>query len=365
MDIERRLSKAKTALVLEHPFVGNVAMNMPFKFSEAVPTAATDGERVLFNLDFCESLNDEELKFLVAHECMHPMLEHNFRRNGRDAIKWNCAIDYVVNKLLVDEKIGKMIDDVLLSDDIYAAGGGTSDGIYNILPEMHDDSREPLDDCRDCEGTAAEIAQQAAEWKIRVTQAAQAARMMGKLSAGMERLVSEILQPKVNWADVLRRFVARQRTNERSFTRPNRRFIRQGMYLPGVTGETLGELVFCVDCSGSIEQKEIDQYAAEITKVQQDHHPEKVHIIYFDSEVKRHDEFVRGDTPEIKPRGGGGTAFSPVFKFIGDKQISPIACVFLTDLCCGDFGDAPDYHVLWVSTGGNAAPFGEIVAMKI
>ena len=118
MDLNKRLSKGKTALVLEHPFIGNVAMNMPFKLSEDVPTAATNVKQVVFNPEFCESLNDEELKFLIAHECMHPMLEHNFRRQSRDPRKWNQAADYVINKLLTDEHIGKMPDVGLLSDDI-------------------------------------------------------------------------------------------------------------------------------------------------------------------------------------------------------------------------------------------------------
>ena len=365
MNLERRLSKSKTALVLEHPFIGNVAMNMPFKLSEDVPTAATNGKQVLFNPDFCESLNDEELKFLIAHECMHPMLEHNFRRQNRDPRKWNQAADYVINKLLVDESIGKMPEQGLLSDDIYNAGNGTSDGIYNILPESEEGDNDPLDDCQDGEGSPAELEQQAAEWKVKVAQAAQAAKMMGKMSAGLERLVDDILQPKVHWADVLQRFVVKQRTDERSFSRPNRRFIQQGVYLPSVTGEALGELVFAVDCSGSIGQEEINQYAAEIIKVQQDHHPEKLHVIYFDSEVSHHDEFPQGEAPVIKPHGGGGTAFSPVFEFIREKAISPVACVFLTDLCCHDFGDAPEYPVLWVSTYSDEAPFGEVVKMEV
>ena len=151
MDLEMRLSKAKTALVLEHPFIGSIAMNMPFYIREDVPTAATDGKCVMFNPDFCDDLGDEELKFLVAHECFHPMLEHNFRRNNRDGYKWNQAGDYVINKLLTDEGIGKMPEGGLLSDDIYNAGGGTSDGIYNNLPDTPEDGRgysgegQPLD----------------------------------------------------------------------------------------------------------------------------------------------------------------------------------------------------------------------------
>jgi predicted metal-dependent peptidase len=370
MEVEKRIAKAKTALILEHPFVGSVALNMPMKIDNNVPTAATDGKRVLFNEDFCKELDDEELKFLVAHECMHPMLEHNFRRGERDRYKWNQAADYVINKLLTDEGIGKMPPQGLLSEDIYKSGGGTSDGIYNNLPDTPEDQQgnggqgQPLDSCEDGQGSPAEVAQQQAEWKVKVAQAAQSAKMMGKLSEGLERLVAEILTPKVDWRDVLQRFVVKCRSDQRSWARPNRRFLSQGLYLPSVSGETLGEIAFAVDCSGSIGQDEINQFASEITTVWQDQRPTKVHVIYFDSEVSHYDEFDRDNEPVIKPHGGGGTAFSPVFRYMEEHGINPVACIFLTDLCCDDFGDEPDYPVLWVSTHSDKAPFGEVVMME-
>ena len=369
-DVTKRISKAKTALILEHPFIGSVALNMPMSIDNSVPTAATNGKRVLFNEEFCNGLSDEELKFLVAHECMHPMLEHNFRRGERDAYKWNQAADYVINKLLTDEGIGKMPEQGLLDDTIYKNGGGTSDGIFNLLPDTPDDGQgnggqgQPLDSCEDGQGSPAEVSQQQAEWKVKVAQAAQSAKMMGKMSAGLERLVDEILKPKVDWRDVLQRFVVKCRSDQRSWARPNRRFLSQGLYLPSVSGESLGEIAFAVDCSGSIGQDEINQFASEITTVWQDQRPTKVHVIYFDSEVSHYDEFGQEDEPVVKPHGGGGTAFSPVFRYMADKGIEPVACIFLTDLCCNDFGDAPDYPVLWVSTHDDKAPFGEVVMME-
>jgi predicted metal-dependent peptidase len=79
-----RLAKAKTSLVLESPFVGTIALNMQYIVTREVPTAATNGKYIKFNPDFIGGLNDEELKFLVAHECFHPMLEHNYRRGERN-----------------------------------------------------------------------------------------------------------------------------------------------------------------------------------------------------------------------------------------------------------------------------------------
>lgn len=360
-----RLAKAKTALILEHPFIGTVALSMPFLLSREVPTAATNGKRVLFNPDFCNELTDEELKFLVAHECLHPMLEHNYRRQERQHRRWNNATDYVINKLLIDDSIGRMPKRGLHDPNIYTAGGGTSDGIYNILPEQDesDGAEHGLDNCEDAEGSPAEQAQEQAEWKVKVAQAAQAAKMMGKLSANMERLVDEVLRPKVDWRDVLQRFLVKARTDQRSFSRFNRRFIAQGMYLPSVSGEQMGEIVFAVDCSGSIDQHTIAQFAAEINNVKDDLMPARIHVMYFDSEVSHVESYEQHDDLDIKPHGGGGTDFAPVFAEIIEHGLTPVAIVFLTDLCCSSFGDQPDAPVLWVSTDESTAPFGEVVLM--
>lgn len=365
--IERLLAKARTALVLEHPFIGNVALNLPYIVDYGVKTAATNGKNIRYNPHFVDSLNDEERKFLVAHECLHPMLEHTYRRNGRNHKRWNQAADYVINKLLDDEKIGKMPQGGLLDNNIHQAGGGTTDGIYNILPEPDEDGNnghgDPLDDCNDGGDTPAEQAQQEAEWKVRVAQAAQAAKMMGKMSAGLERLVGEILKPKVDWRDVLRKFLEKCKSDQRTWSKFNRRFLAQGIYLPSVSGESLGEIAFAVDCSGSITQEVISQFAAEILSAKEDGNPTKIHVVYFDSEVSHYECYGKDDDLDIKPHGGGGTAFSPVFEYFAEHDINPVACVFLTDLCCNDFGEQPDYPVLWVSTDEGTAPFGEVVLM--
>lgn len=370
--IETRLAKAKTSLILEHPFVGSIALNMPFEFTDQVPTAATDGKRVIFNPEFVEKLTDDELKFLVAHECFHPMLEHNFRRDQRDPKKWNQAADYVINQLLTDEGIGRMPDCGLLNRSIYKAGGGTSEGIFGILPDSEDGDGDgdgdgsgyngtDLDECMDADGSPADKEQQAAEWRVKTAQAAQAAKMMGKMSENMQRVVDDVLQPKVDWRDVLQRFMVRAKTDTRSFARPNRRFISQDLYMPNVSGETLGDIAVAIDCSGSVSPDELNQFASELRVIQEDHKPRTLHVVYFDHDICHHDCFTPEDTLEINPHGGGGTRFSPVFAHLQEQGIEPAACVFLTDLCCDDFGSDPGYPVLWVSDHGSEAPFGEVV----
>lgn len=362
MDHMKRLARAKTALILQHPFVGSVALGMPMRLDDTIPTACTNGKEIRFNPDFLDTLTDEQVTFLVAHECFHPMLDHVYRRQGRDPMKWNKAADYVINQLLIDEKIGKFIEGGCLDRNIYQAGGGTSDGIYNILPEGSEGAPGgPGADIEDASGSPAEQAQEQAEWRVKVAQAAQAAKMMGKLSANMKRFIDETLHPKVDWRDVLRRFVEKCKTYMRSFSRPNRRFLSQGLYLPSVTGESLGEIAIAIDCSGSIGKRELNEFAAEVRAVKEDGDPSALHVIYFDSKVCHYDHFGRDDTLHIEPHGGGGTRFSPVFRFMDEHDIQPVATVFLTDLYCDDFGDAPEHPVLWVSNGDDKAPWGEVV----
>ena len=127
----------------------------------------------------------------------------------------------------------------------------------------------------------------------------------------------------------------------------------------------MGELVVAVDCSGSIDEDTLNQFAAEVLTIKEDSNPSCIHVVYFDHEVSHYEKFTRDDELHIEPHGGGGTAFSPVFDYLNKHGIDPIACVFLTDLYCDDYGDEPSFPVLWVATDKDKtdAPFGEVVVM--
>lgn len=366
-DVPQRLSQARTTLVMKHPFFGMLALNMPFMVDPNLspPTASTNGKEVRYHPDFCAKLCDQELLFVVAHEVMHPVLDHVLRRNGRDPKAWNIACDIVVNYLLIEENIGRMPDTGVYDAMLFKQGGGIAEKIYDLMEKWNDSRRngDALDHCADAPGDASERAIVAAEMRTLLVQAASVAKQRGALSANIKRFVEEALTPVVDWRDVLRRFVVRARTDERSFARPNRRFHSLGLIMPSVTGEEMGDLVVAVDCSGSIGRKELDSFGAEITAIHHDTRPKNIHVVYFDSRVCHHDQFDQSETPKLQPHGGGGTAFSPIFRFIAKQEIAPVACVVLTDLCCSDFGDAPDYPVLWVTNDQTRAPWGEVVKM--
>jgi predicted metal-dependent peptidase len=363
--LKTRLAKAKTSLILEHPFVGAIALGMPHTYQEGIGTACTNGKRVLYDPKFVSDLTDDQLKFLVAHECMHPMLEHNFRRQSRDPKRWNMAADYVINQLLTDEGIGKFIEGGCLNKALYDAGNGVSEHIYTLLPEGGDgdgsgDMGGTGQDLEDGEGTAQDQAQQSAEWRVKVAQAAQAAKMMGKLSVGMARLVDAILNPTVDWRDVLQRFVTKHKTDERSFSRPNRRFLSQGLYMPSRSGEVMGPIAFLVDCSGSVDDRQLAQMAAEMRTVHEDLRPEKMHVVYFDSEVSHYECYGPDDSLDIRFHGGGGTDVRAAFDYLeAEGHADDVVCtVVLTDGYT-PYPDSCHYPLIWAMTTDMNAPFGE------
>jgi predicted metal-dependent peptidase len=274
--------------------------------------------------------------------------------------------------MLVADSVGTMPQGALHDSQLVANAGGTTDGVYNLLPDPPKNGGkggagkgpQQWDECMDSGGDAAEQAAAEAESRVQIAQAAQAAKMCGKLGANLERFVNAALKPKVAWQDVLRRFVSAKAKVDYSYARPKRRFLAEDLYLPSLGGERLGELVVAVDCSGSISQNEIDEFAAEILAIHQDCKPVGLHLIYFHHEVSKVDSFAQDDTPHISPNGTGGTAFSPIFREIANRDFNPVACVVLTDLCCSDFGPEPEYPVLWVSNHSDSAPWGQVVKMN-
>jgi predicted metal-dependent peptidase len=393
-----RVQKGRTALVLDHPFFGSLLFRLEGVESRSVKTMATDGITLYYNPDFVDTLNAATLAGTLAHEVMHPALHHHVRRSGRDPKRWNVACDYAINPLLVDA--GLSLPEGVLIDNRFR--GMSAEQIYNLL-EIEQESEQPQDgenqtpysggngspaapseddgsdepSAPETDGGIGQVLdapaeddtdsgpeEQIREWNIAVNQATTVARQAGKLPAGLQRTLDGAADAAVNWREVLRRSWSDTTPADYSWMRPNRRHLWNGLYLPGVVREGVGEVAIGVDCSGSISARQLRLFEAEARSILEGQRPQHVYVLYFDAVVHRVDTYEAGQRIELNPVGGGGTAFGPCFEWLEAQGIQPQCLVFLTDLY-GSFPPvAPAYPVLWASTGARQAPFGEVIPMQ-
>jgi len=367
----KNLEKAKAKLVLDQPFFATLFLKMRMVEDGAVKTACTDGTVIKYNPAFFEALTVDELVFVLAHEVMHVANLHHLRIGGRNLEKFNVAGDFAINGLLRDAGFSVMPGAVCDSrfDNMSA------EQIYNLLPDSPQGGSgqgqgqkqqqgqgpgpkqeqfigdfEPAKDATGKTLSEAEKKQAESEVAVSVKQAAQAAKMQGKLPASLARLVDEIVNPVMDWREVLRSFMDRSAKNDYSWTSPNRRHIAKGLYLPSLRSEHLRPLVVAVDTSGSIRQSELNQFQAELNDILQSY-PCTVNVVYCDRKIHQTEVFTSDQYPvTLSAEGGGGTSLTPPFEW-AEKNLSDIAClIYFTDLRGKTPDYPPNFETLWCCT---------------
>ena len=369
-------TKARARLLLDNPFFGTLALKLTPKEDSTQPTGYTDGHVLGYNPKWFEKLSTQQRVGFLAHEIMHVVYMHIFRREKRHAKKWNVAADYVINWNLVHD-CRMILPDGALIDEQYK--GMTTEHVYNLLPEMEDEDGNTIswddlpDDpgncggCKDSETPSNTSRNPEQKWTIDINQAYEAAKMAGKLPGGLSKIIDDIIKPKVNWKSVLIKFLTNTAKNDYSWIKPNRRFIARDMYLPSLYIERLESILVAVDTSGSISEEELQIFASETSAILASMDPESIEFLQCDTEINQHDTYTRESLPlKVEFKGRGGTDFAPVWKYIEEKGLMPKACIYLTDLYPCDWGEKPPYPVLWISTTSvTDVPFGHVTQIKV
>lgn len=369
-----KLSKARAGLVLDHPFFGSLALRLDLvEDATDNPTAKVDGKRIAYNPDFINGLSLDETKGLICHEIMHCANQHHTRRDGRELKRWNVACDYAINELIVG--CGMTLPKGGLLDRTYH--DMSAEQIFSKLPESDPEDDEKGNDPGQCGGvedapgdggsqsSESDKSQAVQDWKVAVAQAAQQAKAMGELPGALSRLVEDLLEPVLNWKELLRRFVDTTAKNDYQWFPPNRRYVHSGILLPSLRNQELKNVVMAMDTSGSITDDDLKAFEAEVRSIVEDYRA-NTKVIYCDASVQNVEEFD-ADTPlKLNPAGGGGTDFRPPFDYLDKRGESPVCMIYQTDGECDSFPPEPPYPVLWVLTRKNTRftpPFGEVIML--
>jgi predicted metal-dependent peptidase len=197
----------------------------------------------------------------------------------------------------------------------------------------------------------------------------QGALLAGKLNGNVPREITEAMEAKVNWKEVLADFVnsiCNDKDNS-TWRRPNRRWVDQNVYMPSAIGEAVGRIVVAIDMSGSIGQAEVGQFLGELLSICNHVQPEGIDLMYWDTEICAHEKYERGDYEAImsstKPAGGGGTSAECIPKYIAEHKLNPECVIVLTDGYIGGWGDWK-HPVFWGMTTDMVAPMGISVRIE-
>ena len=188
-------------------------------------------------------------------------------------------------------------------------------------------------------------------------------------AGGEDGLFGDLLAPKVDWRKALRDFITETCSgrDESSWSRPNRRFLADDVYMPTMMGTTMRELVVGFDTSGSVfNSPEVTRFVTEIATIIEQVKPSKVHVIYWDTGIAGHQTFEDGQfaVQDLKIKGGGGTDGAVLFDYLRKQKLKPDAIVQFTDGYVGSWGKT-DVPTLWVITTDIKAPWGTTIQLEV
>jgi len=392
--IIEKLTTARIGLLLKAPFFGNMATRMQLiEADDWCPTAATDGRRFFYNTKFVEKLSVKKLEFLFGHEILHCVFDHFGRVGSRDRQLSNIAQDYAVNQILVDERIGDKITEVQICYDSKYRGKAWEE-IYDELwekaekismPELMKQLGEMLDEhIKEGDGQNGEgdgdkegkgkrpgmSKEEAQAIKDEIKQAmiqSAAAAGAGKTPAGIQRMIKNLTEPKMDWRQLVQQEIQSIVRNDYSFQRVNRKSMHSGAILPGMKEATTIDVAISIDMSGSIGEEDATVFLSEVKGIMDQYEDFKINLWCFDTAIYNHKEITHDnadDLLEYQPEGGGGTDFEANWEFMKDQSIAPRKFIMFTDgYPCGGWGDEDYCDTIFIVKGNKEAeaPFGQTV----
>jgi hypothetical protein len=389
-DTLNRVKDARVWLSARIPFLGYVATRLMPRLAnpeDRVDTAgvAPDGTLVL-NDGFVSGLTDPQLRFLIAHEVLHPGFGVFERRQHRDRILFNVAHDFVINAILQDfsASVGKGMEfieggcldrqyDNMSAEEVYDKILEMGKNAMKLGGSMSGDCRSDLSSTAD--GQAAHRGDQSAQrtldrnWQTALEagrQVHEAQLGQGSLPARLAQLLDDIKDPKVSWQTVLSEWLGENGCKaDTTYQRPSRRSESAGEILPGVLKTGLPDVTILWDTSGSMHGTagEILSEVASITGEL----GLTVRLIICDAAVHadvegldKAEDFI----PHIS--GGGGSDFSPAFDVLRGEGNTSVVVAF-TDGYIGVPQTQPEClgGVLWVITdrGVRPAAWGQAIRL--
>lgn len=395
LEVKENIITSRIGLLLRQPWFGNMATRLVIREADDwCPTAATNGRDLFYNTQFFNSLSLDEVEFVIAHEILHGALDHIYRREHRNPMLFNIACDFLVNNILVREKIGKKPESIDIYQD-FKYDGWTAEEIYEELltkaeaqikemgelldehVDWNDVSTGKQDESNSSSPTSGppvlskdEMDSIKDDVKENMISAAQTTGA-GNIPAEVNRLIRDLTESKIDWKELLQQQIQSTVRSNYTFARPSRKGWGSDIIIPGMDRDETIEIAVSMDMSGSISDEQARDFLSEVKGIMDQYSSYKIDVWTFDTKVYNHVIYTEDNSEDIvnyEIYGGGGTMFDCVWNYMKENGIIPRKLIMFTDMYAFDsFGD-PDYcDTIFINHGrpGFEAPFGITVPYAI
>jgi len=396
--VREKLITARVGLLLKASFFGNLATRLKLiNADEWCATAATDGRNFYYNTRFIQLLKPKEIEFLFGHEVLHCVYDHFGRRGEREPQIWNIANDFCVNADLKEHGVGEFITSVpCLYDRKY--NGWSSEKVYDdlmknakkinlsdLLDQMIDEHLDGEgdeegegggDDGEEVDGSGkgkgkgrpkiSEEERRAIRDEIKEAMLAAAATVdgAGNIPMGVQRLIKEMTEPKMNWRELLRMNLESTIKSDYTWMRASRRGWHMDAVMPGMKPDEMIDIALAIDASGSMDEGMLKDILSEVQGIMDSFPVYKIHVVSFDTQTynpQKYDSDNLDSIVDYEVQGGGGTSFECFYEYFKENDITPHRLVVFTDgYPGGSWGDENFCEVTWILHGTTTIepPFG-------
>lgn len=360
--IEERISKVKSTLIIEQAYFGSIASYLKAILNEDIKTFQSTPCSFEYNDNYIGSLSNEELAFILTNSAMHQAFGHKSRIEGRMQWLWTLASDYAINSLLVNNGLEapEHINFDMRFDDMSA------EAIYAILEnEIDDDKHSPEQISQiSFEHHKEEEIDDEDNLQDMSEQLLNKAKLQGDLPLGIEILLPKIFEGKISWEDELYDVIEQAVKFDYSLFPSNKRYLSLGIALPALSGSKI-KIVIAIDSSGSIDGSLLSKFLSEVESIMNTFSNYEIDLLIADAKVQEHHILYPGDELSYNIKGGGGTNFENTFTYINENIVDVNLLLYFTD----GFGTFPKdeakYNTVWILTNKNIdVPFGQILYLQ-
>ncbi len=381
MNKQESLSKISKDLMLKEPFYGFFLIMLNKVWHDAIGTAAVSKNGINYQLTisekFWEPLSELHRMGLLKHELLHIAFNHLttfdlFKDKKLANIAMDMEINQYINKTWLPESGIDINDYPDLNLDIKAGSryyydklqkaqknkkqnGSCGDGnMDKLLDALETDKcivkigdknvnmpNHPWEDFQNLPDAEKQLIEKQLQRVLNDVKT-QTEKKQGNVPSEMKGIIKieEIIPPKFNWKNYLRRFTG---ISTKIFTKKIRRKENTKFPdMPGMKVKMKQKLLLAIDTSGSVRDREVREFMNEM------HHIYKtgvdITLVQCDTYIRDISEYK--GTYDLKIHGRGGTDFTPVIEYFNENS-SYTSLVYFTD---GEASTSvnPRAKVLWV-----------------